>query len=144
MHLNINWYCQKQCVEWICMPKHHLCLMHLNLQMLEKTIRNLLWLSKILQVHLLKQPINQINFISDFLASGRDENVSNNPPTFIRPSDHPKAMNHFRRRSRHQFNDAVSVCSSHKSSASRQIIFLCSIFTSFKEKRSFTISNLFS
>ena len=66
--------------------------------------------------------INHINFILDFLASGRDENVTNNVPAFVRP-DHPKAMNHFRRRSRHQFNDAVSVCSSHKSSTSRQAIF---------------------
>ena len=71
----------------------------------------------------MKIDINHINFISDFLASGRDENVTNNVPAFIRP-DHPKAMNHFRRRSRHQFNDAVSVCSSHKSSTSRQAFFL--------------------
>ena len=93
---------------------------------------------------MLKQHINQINFIPDFLASGRDENVSNNPPTFIRPSDHPKAMNHFRRRSRHQFNDAVSVCSSHKSSTSRQSIFLYFMFTSFKDlKRSFIILNIY-
>ena len=60
------------------------------------------------------------NFISDFIASGRNGNENCLP-------DHPKAMNHFRRRRQQFNNDAMSVCSSHKSSGSRQVICDCQV-----------------
>ena len=60
------------------------------------------------------------NFISDFIASGSNGNENCLP-------DHPKAMNHFRRRRQQFNNDAMSVCSSHKSSGSRQVICDCQV-----------------